>query len=317
MVFWRDVDETALRNAVSHAKTKTEAIANLGFSGIAGSHYKILDMLVRKYGVDTHFDIDLPGNLPSGPAGKFKGRPLVEICVMDSTYTSTTGLKRRLLKEGVLERKCYMCGLTHWMGDIAPIGALRLDHINGIGTDNRFENLRLLCGICDAITPTYCGRNKRLTYRKPRPPKPCVRCKKRQRFEDWKHCMECLEYFRENRVPVQRTSRRRRERDRQACPYCDKKFIPTHTVQKHCSRSCATLASRIAVRPDKDSLLDLLSIHSWSAVGRMYGVSCNAIRKWVRGFGVDPKSINPPRNPNPARRPDEKAPCSEAGSHPT
>ena len=36
---------------------------------------------------------------------------------------------------------------------------LQLDHINGINTDHRLENLRLLCPNCHSQTPTYCGVN--------------------------------------------------------------------------------------------------------------------------------------------------------------
>ncbi|BFV59120.1 hypothetical protein KCMC57_up42240 [Kitasatospora sp. CMC57] len=35
-----------------------------------------------------------------------------------------------------------------------------VDHINGDWSDNRPDNVRLLCPNCHAVTDTYCGRNR-------------------------------------------------------------------------------------------------------------------------------------------------------------
>ena len=36
---------------------------------------------------------------------------------------------------------------------------LILYHINGVGTDNRLENLQIVCPNCAATLDTHCGRN--------------------------------------------------------------------------------------------------------------------------------------------------------------
>jgi len=66
-------------------------------------------------------------------------------------------LKDRLINEHVLEHVCSVCNLTDWRGKPIP---LDLDHINGIPTDHRLENLRLICRNCHAQTENFCGRNK-------------------------------------------------------------------------------------------------------------------------------------------------------------
>ena len=68
----------------------------------------------------------------------------------------TPYIKTYCLKYGLLRNECYECGMTEWRGRPAP---LELDHINGENTDNRIENLRILCANCHAQTPTYRWKN--------------------------------------------------------------------------------------------------------------------------------------------------------------
>lgn len=65
-------------------------------------------------------------------------------------------LKRRLFEAGLKENRCEKCGITEWQGK--PLN-MALHHINGDGTDNRLENLAILCPNCHAQTPNYGGRN--------------------------------------------------------------------------------------------------------------------------------------------------------------
>ena len=83
---------------------------------------------------------------------------LDEVLVENSKYLNYTCLKNRLINEGYLEYKCQICGNTGvWNNQKLT---LQLDHINGIKTDNRITNLRLLCPNCHSQTDTYSGKNK-------------------------------------------------------------------------------------------------------------------------------------------------------------
>lgn len=62
--------------------------------------------------------------------------------------------RRRVLAE---QTGACLCGINSWLGN--PL-TLELDHINGVRTDNRRENLRVLCPNCHSQTPTYRRKKK-------------------------------------------------------------------------------------------------------------------------------------------------------------
>jgi hypothetical protein len=123
--------------------------------------------------------------------------------------------------------------------------ALILDHVNGCGDDHRLENLRVLCPNCAATLDTHCGR-KNAVRREPR-----------------------------------------------TCAHCGELFQPRYDGHRFCSRPCSWRWPRPSVprpelrrveRPPYEQLLAEVEALGWSAVGRRYGVSDNAIRKWVRAY---------------------------------
>jgi len=55
--------------------------------------------------------------------------------------------------------KCMICGWAK-INPVTKKVPLFADHINGNWQDNTEENIRLLCGACDSIQPTYGALNK-------------------------------------------------------------------------------------------------------------------------------------------------------------
>ena len=152
-----------------------------------------------------------------------------------------------------LKRRLYDAGLKERRCEMCGQGemwcgrsmSLVLDHINGTSNDHRLENLRIVCPNCAATLDTHCGRN----------------------------------------VPRERT-----------CPGCHRPFRPKNMRHRYCSLSCCGVVSsklkrgipqphlRRVERPSYDQLMRELASSSYVAVGRKYGVSDNAVRKWVRWY---------------------------------
>lgn len=80
------------------------------------------------------------------------------LLVRGRRQTNRSHLKQRLLDEGLKTDRCEICGITEWRG--RPL-SMELHHVNGDGSDNRLENLQLLCGNCHAQTDNWGGRGIR------------------------------------------------------------------------------------------------------------------------------------------------------------
>jgi 5-methylcytosine-specific restriction endonuclease McrA len=141
--------------AINSSQSYRQALIKLGLKPIGGN-YRILQRRIKEIKLDTgHFTGQ--GHLKGKTHNWATRTPLTEILVEGSNYQSY-GLKNRLLKEKIIENKCSECGLLdEWNGKKINH---HLDHINGINTDNRLENLRLLCPNCHSQTDTYTGKNK-------------------------------------------------------------------------------------------------------------------------------------------------------------
>ena len=152
MTYYKNISIEDLKELVSKSTTMTQVMTKLGYTANMGNSY----ILVKKYLDDNNID-----------TSHFKGKAhgttdtsrysLDDILVENCKYSNMSSLKRRVLKAGLLKKRCAICGIDSWLGK--PI-VLQLDHINGNNRDNRIENLRLLCPNCHSQTETFCRKNK-------------------------------------------------------------------------------------------------------------------------------------------------------------
>jgi hypothetical protein len=231
--------EDEARVAIASSLSFAEALRKLGMR-TGGGNWRTL----KRYATEVwHIPIDhfdpFAGQRVALARGRVKGQPLAELLV-ENSHCSRGNLKRRLYASGLKQRACELCGQDEtWRGRQM---ALILDHINGIATDNRIENLQIVCPNCAATLETHCGRNMKLVRN---------------------------------------------------CEVCGGSFRSDSEHQRHCSQACgqrspaaqaAQLSRRRVERPSYEELVAEVATMGWSAVGRKYGVSDNAVRKWMRAY---------------------------------
>ena len=129
-------------------------LKKLGLNPHTGANRLWINKKISVLGIDTSSWLGR-AHL-KGSTHNWNGIPLERVLVENSSYNSTH-LKSRLVKEGLLEYKCYNCGLVEWLGK--PI-SLQLEHKNGVHSDNRLDNLELLCPNCHSQTKTFCRKKK-------------------------------------------------------------------------------------------------------------------------------------------------------------
>jgi hypothetical protein len=145
-----------LRVAVVSSRSYAHVIRQLGLVP-AGGNYDQVQRRIATLELDTSHFTGMRWNvglrMPYRPT-----LPLDEVLVKDRWVTSHN-LKQRLFREGLKQPRCEICG---WATQ-APDGRVpvELDHINGDKTDNRLENLRIVCPNCHALQPTHRGLNKK------------------------------------------------------------------------------------------------------------------------------------------------------------
>ncbi len=158
----RELTKQQLIDLIEKSHSLADMLRNLEMDP-RSCYYKVLRERLEHFHLDPQF---------AKRGNNFgRSRKLEEILVKNSTYNRVC-LKNRLIKAGLLEYKCNICGLgPEWNGQ--PL-SLQIDHINGVNTDNRLKNLRIICPNCHSQTETYCGKKLKKENRKRDERKKCT-----------------------------------------------------------------------------------------------------------------------------------------------
>lgn len=252
---------------VKESQSYTDALRSMGMA-IAGGNHASIRKRIKLLNLDiSHFK---GRNWSLGKTFPNKQRP-IEDYLSNKVEIQSNSLKLKLFKLGMLENKCYICGLIDWQGQKI---SLELDHINGQHHDNTLTNLRILCPNCHSQTDTFrnVSRDGRRKQREPRKIKPIL----------------IDASVKVDKEPI------RIKRDKKHCK-CGK----TINYRSEFCKSCRPVKQKIDW-PAPEVLIERLATTNYLALGEELGVSDNAIRKYLKGRGFTlPRGWTNPRTVKP------------------
>ena len=177
-------DEEKVRDAVQKNTCYRDVLRELGIN-TSGNNTRTLQRKIKEYEIDTsHFTFRTK-------AVTSKKKSAIEYLKTGSKI-QTSKLKEKLFKEGLKENRCEICGADTWLGKRL---ICQLHHINGDNTDNRLENLQILCPNCHSQTDNYCGQANRTEKEKHY----CEICGRELK---WKHSRLCPQCAARNRGKI-------------------------------------------------------------------------------------------------------------------
>ncbi len=261
-------------------KAMENCLTMAGVAQCLGINYKTLKHYAIKFGL-----------FKPNPSGKGCYDKTIEDFLNEKITIGKSILKKRLIDEGYLKYICSECGIDSWCNKILT---LELDHVDGNKKNNKLENLRLLCPNCHSQTITY--RNKKnVTISKEIIEKEIKNCNSQSqlckrlgisnRGKETRIRLEKLLSYEivfetinipiiKNKIDIKKTKKVKIEKK---CS-CGKKI----KKESFTCYQCYAKSMRTVKRPSHTVLLKEIKQIGYSAVGRKYGVSDNAIRKWIK-----------------------------------
>jgi len=113
-------------------------------------------------------------------------------------------------------------------------------------------------------------------------------------LKEGKSCQDVADHFDVSNMSVRkRLVKVAKLQEKRRCLYCGSEYPFKHGNQKYCSDRCSRFASRKVARPDRVVLAKEMSEMSMVSIGKKYGVSDTAVRKWAKCYEIGETTLSP------------------------
>lgn len=264
-----------LQNIINESTSIHEVLKKLGYNGSGDTHIKFKSFLQdRKFDTST-----LVGRAIGRNKNKNPKTHLINALIENGTANSAR-LKERLINYGVKEDKCEVCGVSMWQNEKLK---LELHHINGNHTDNRLENLIILCPNCHSLTHNFRGKNSNTEKEKEKLNKLIEIAKKDAEFKLPKLIEESIKLKNKPKTLIGNKPIKVKVY-KNKCIVCgketeNKSFCSIDCYNKHIGKNKLT----------KEQLLELSKqVSSLAELNRKInlGITDNAVKKWCDQYGI-------------------------------
>jgi len=192
-------------------------------------------------------------NSPISNGGTIR-TPFDSVFCAHSHYVNRSLIKSMLIKHEIIKDVCSICGINTWMNK--PV-TLQVDHIDGDRHNNLIDNIRLLCPTCHSQTKTFSGANVKLQFNK--------------KYKSDNDFIDVIKESPNARIALMKLGLQAFGGNYNRI----RKIIDTHGINFNVSKM-----------PSMTELISHLSDKTMVQIGEIYGVSDNAIRKWLKKYDI-------------------------------
>lgn len=273
---WENFSKEEIAQFVAESSSYAELRQKLGYQGPSSCE------IIRKMAKELNIDIS---HIQNPLIGKYDYSKFVY-----GKHRKGGQMIRPLV--ALRGHRCESCGLSEWMGNPIP---LEVHHIDGDKLNNVLENLQLLCPNCHTLTPNWGGKNN-----KNKTPEDYIQDSEivnrihssdsiRQTLLNLGLSDTGANYQRIKQVARQQNIELPTiQYEKNYCIDCGKEAFKTSQRCWECYVKYHAEVHQIPI--ERSKLKQMIRTTPFTTIGKQFGVSDTAIRKWCIKFKLPYKS---------------------------